>query len=731
MVLQSCIIFDFPTFCKHPDTFLFPVEKTRRKNGSPGLGSLVFDKRFSYNKAVDSSRDTPPIRPPPSLIDPRSGPKGRFAAPFRSVFYCSRFLHTLSLILTHYFRKIDPYHPHSIFRKGSKKLKKKFHLPKTRLGRTALCLLFTALAGLVYFYVSLPALNLQSEEFYSFAFLLCLVYLICAFLFSGVPKDNVVRTPKEKLMDWLRFVKKQCLPAGILLVALILVQIVGQVVSSPILRAGSYRELLSVDEGNFTQDVAQISFNEIPTLDRTSAEYLGDRQMGTLSDMVSQFEYSNDSTQINFQGRPVRVAPIAYADLFKWLTNRGEGLPAYVVVDMVTQEATVTRLPEGMKYSFSEPLNRNILRHLRFQFPTMMFYTPQFEVDESGHPWWIAPRVVKTIGLFGGTDIKGAVLVDAVTGESTYHEEVPTWVDTLYVPELIMQQYDYHGTLVHGFINSILGQRDVKLTTDGYNYIAMHDDVYAYTGVTSANADQSNLGFLLTNMRTKQTTFYDAPGATEEAAMASAMGVVQDLGYTATFPLLLNIAGEPTYFIPLKDATQLVKMYAMVNVAQYQIVATGSTVSGCEKTYIQMMNEKGLGEEIVLPQTQVSGKVEEIRTAVLDGDTYYFLRLEENGPFYAVNAAEHREVVILNVGDMVTIDHAIPEEGSESSILDSYSITIYSVIGSADGSSGLLGFTTADGQSVPTIPAGTEPPFQFTPADASTPAVTPEVTVIP
>ena len=622
-----------------------------------------------------------------------------------------------------------------------KQTKFRFHLPKGQFGRTVLSLVITALVGFVYFYITLPALNFQANEFYGFLGLLCVVYIACVFLLSGGASDRVVTTPKEKLKEWWRFIKSRCLPVGILFVAVVIVAAVGQVLSMPIFRAAAYRDLLTVEDGNFTQDVAQISFDKIPTLDRQSAEYLGDRQMGTLSDMVSQFEYYGDSTQINYQGRPVRVAPIAYADLIKWITNRGTGLPAYVVVDMVSQEATVVRLQEGIKYSFSEPLNRNILRHLRFQFPTMMFSNPEFEVDENGHPWWIAPRVVKTIGLFGGTDIQGAVLCDAITGECSYYEEVPTWVDTLYTPDLIMQQYDYHGTFVNGFINSILGQKDVTLTTEGYNYIAMNDDVYVYTGVTSANADQSNLGFLLCNMRTKDTKYYLAPGATEYAAMASAEGVVQDLGYTATFPLLLNIAGEPTYFIPLKDATQLVKMYAMVNVAQYQIVATGSTVSGCEKTYIQMMNEKGLGEVIVLPQTQVTGKVEEIRTAVLDGDTYYFLRLEENGPFYAVNAAEHREVVILNVGDMVTIDHAIPEEGSESSILDSYSITIYSVIGSADGPSsiesqfsvdgnGLLGYTV-DGQSVPTIPAGTEPPFQFQAGDVNAPSVTPEVTVIP
>ena len=591
----------------------------------------------------------------------------------------------------------------------------KLRLPKGRLGQTLACLAISALVGFGYFYVSLPALNFQSEDFYGFLALLAIVYVISVFVLSGMPHDNVVRTPAEKLKDWMGFVKKRCLPVGIFFVAVVAVVLVGTLLSQPIFRASAYRDLLTVENGDFSADVTQISFDKIPTLDRTSAEYLGDRQMGTLSDMVSQFEYSNDSTQINYQDRPVRVAPIAYADLFKWFTNRGEGLPAYVVVDMVTQEATVTRLSEGMKYSFSEPLNRNIMRHLRFQFPTMMFATPQFEIDESGHPWWIAPRVVRTIGLFGGTDIKGAVLVDAVTGESSYYEEVPTWVDTLYVPELVMQQYDYHGTLVHGFINSILGQKDVTITTEGYNYIAMNDDVYVYTGVTSANADQSNLGFLLSNMRTKETRFYVAPGATEEAAKLSAMGVVQDLGYTATFPLLLNIAGEPTYFIPLKDATELVKMYAMVNVAQYQIVATGTTVSGCEKTYIEMMNEKGLGEEVVLPQSEITGTVAEIRTAVLEGTSYYFLRLEQGNVFYAINAADNREVITLNVGDMVTIEHEIPAEGAAPSLLDGYSLTIYHTIATVDGPTAELGFTV-DGEQVPVISSGSGIPFQFNPA---------------
>ena len=535
----------------------------------------------------------------------------------------------------------------------------KMKKPKTQAQKILINLVVTLLFGVVYFYLALPALNFQAEEFYIFLFLMSAVYILSALVTSGMDLQG-----RGGFKEYFHFIKSQCLPVGILVVVLLVVMVVGQLVSSPIFRASAYRDLLTPDTGDFAADITQISFDKIPTLDRDSAEYLSDRQMGTLSDMVSQFEYSDDSTQINYQGRPVRVAPIAYADLIKWFTNRGSGLPAYVIVDMVTQEATVARLTDGIKYSFSEPLNRNIMRHLRFHFPTFLFAEPEFEINEEGHPYWIAPRIAKTIGLFGGTDIIGAVLVDAVTGECVYYDaaDAPTWVDNLFDPELVMLQYDYHGTLVNGFINSIFGQRDVTQTTQGYNYIAMNDDVYMYTGVTSANADQSNLGFLLCNLRTKETKYYSAPGATEYAAMASAMGVVQDLGYIATFPILLNIGGEPTYFIPMKDAANLVKTYAMVNVSRYDIVAIGTTVSECERAYARLLSSKG-----------ISTTPAELRSAVLEGNTYYFIRLEGEQVFYSVSAAQNPLAVILNIGDRVSIEHTPAESGQE--ILTGYSMS--------------------------------------------------------
>ena len=526
--------------------------------------------------------------------------------------------------------------------------------------RTLINLGVTLLFGLGYFYFELPALNFHAEEFYVFVFLLCAVYCVCAVLTSGFQGEGV--------KGYFGFVKKQCTIPFLVLVALIAAIIIGGLTSWVVIRAGSYSKLLSIKDGDFASEVEEISYNQIPMLDEDSAARLGSRKLGELADMVSQFEILPSYTQINYQGRPVRVTSLAYGDLVKWFTNRSAGLPAYLIIDMVTQEAEVVRLDEGMKYTTAEHFWRYLPRHLRFHYPTYMFADPVFEINEEGEPYWVCPRMVKTIGLFGGTDIQGAVLVNAVTGESQYYEEVPNWVDHVYDANLIMEQYDYYGMYHNGFINSIFGQRDVTHTTEGYNYIAIGDDVYMYTGVTSVTSDQSNIGFILSNQRTKETHFYSVAGATEASAQASAMSQVQQMRYVATFPLLLNIADQPTYFMSLKGEDGLVKMYAMVNVQQYNIVETGSTVAECEANYRRALADSGLisdgdAEAVPSDQEEISGAIAEIRTAVLDGNSYYFLRLEGQDTFYAVNAAENPLAVILNAGDQVTIAYTAGEGG--------------------------------------------------------------------
>lgn len=516
-------------------------------------------------------------------------------------------------------------------------------------------LIVTIVAGFIYFYVELPPINLHSAAFYSFFLFLSVVYCITAVITSGIYRQA------ENGKTFWKLLKGSCIVPLIVIGAVFVIYVVGGLLSSVIIRSGAYAKLITVETGDFTQDIEEISFDQIPMLDRDSAEKLGDRKLGELADMVSQFEVADNYTQINYKGRPVRVTPLRYGDVFKWLNNRSAGLPAYLIIDMVTQEVDVVRLPEGMHYTTAEHFSRNLYRHLRFQYPTYIFNEPTFEIDEEGTPYWVCPRIVKRIGLFGGTDIQGAVLVNAITGESQYYTSIPTWVDGVYSAEIIMDQYDYYGTYQGGFINSLFGQKNVTVTTEGYNYIAANDDVYVYTGVTSAGSDESNIGFILTNQRTKQTTFYSIAGAEEFSAMNSAEGVVQHLNYSATFPLLLNISNQPTYFMALKDYAGLVKMYAMVNVQQYQIVATGASVEECQSNYYKLLRQNKLdtGEAPILPADEdtVTGTVTMLRSAVIDGTTMYYVTLDAGNTVYCISAGEVEKVILLNVGDRITITY--------------------------------------------------------------------------
>ena len=538
------------------------------------------------------------------------------------------------------------------------------------LGRTLLNLAVTLLVAAIYYYVELPALNLHSGSLYVFVILLCAVYCGMAILTSGFQGNGA--------KGYFGFVKKQCKIPFFLALAMILTAVIGSVIGWKLIRAADYRELLAVETGDFASEVEEISFDQIPMLDRDSASKLGNRKLGELADMVSQFEVDDDYTQINYKDRPVRVTALRYGDWIKWFNNRQSGLPAYLIIDMVTQNVEVVRLEQGIRYTTAEHFSRNLQRHLRFNYPTYIFDAPAFEIDEDGNPYWVCPRLTNTIGLFGGTDVLGAVLVNAVTGETEYYKvgEIPNWVDHVYNADLIISQYDNHGRYIHGFINSLFGQRDVTVTTDGYNYIALNDDVYMYTGITSVVSDESNIGFILSNQRTKETRFYSVAGAEEYSAMDSARGQVQQMNYTATFPLLLNIADQPSYFMALKDAAGLVKMYAMVNVSQYQIVATGSSVADCESSYRLMLARNGLisdSDTDVKPtgQGQVTGTVAEIRSAVVEGNTWYYLRLQDGAVYYAISAADDKNAVILSVGDQVTVTFA---EG-EDRILSAYSVT--------------------------------------------------------
>ena len=528
--------------------------------------------------------------------------------------------------------------------------------------RIILLLVGVLAAAGIYYYVTLPAVNIHSEGFWVFAMSLIILAIAARIAY------NFYRRYKDFGTRNLQFDFRSDKPAmalGILFAAVLVIFIFGSVLSSPVVNAGKYQRLLAIEEREFTEDIKEVDYHTIPLLDKDSAALLGDRKMGSMVDMVSQFEVSTDYTQINYNGTPVRVTPLVYASPIKWFTNQKEGIPAYILIDMATQDTECVKLTDKIKYSKSEYFNRNLYRHLRFRYPTYIFDDQIFfEIDDNGVPFWVCPVKKFNIGRFGGQTVGRVVLCNAVTGECIDYavEEVPQWIDKVYSAELLMRLYDYAGIYVHGFWNSRLGQKDCLRSTNGYNYIALEDDVWVYTGVTSVNGDQSNVGFVLMNQRTMETRYYKIEGAIEDSAMSSAEGQVQNLGYDATFPLLLNIADEPTYFMALKDDAGLVKKYAMVNVQKYQWVAIGDTIQECEKNYVQLLNTNGIVSQSVLELKTAKGVIENLTQVVLGGNTHFYICLKNDENYYDVDLSDPEliEAIRYKEGDSITLQY---EEG--------------------------------------------------------------------
>ncbi len=522
-------------------------------------------------------------------------------------------------------------------------------------------ILFVLIFGAIYYYVTLPAINIHSPGLWKFV----LVVLVIVSIVSAIRDISDTINHNSKTFSIKKLSKKNHLFGFFFLVTILVFCVfgIGFFLSSPVINAGKYKELVNISNGNFEKDIQQISYDEIPLLDKASAEIVGGRKMGTMVDYVSQFEVASDYTQINYKGKPVRITPLAYGNLLKWFTNRSDGIPAYISIDMATQNADCIKLDDGIKYSKSEHFGRLIYRYIRFNYPTYIFDDINLEIDENGTPYWICPVKDYTIGLFGGVTISNVVIVNAVTGEHTDYkvDEVPQWVDHVYSADLLISYYDYYGTLQHGYLNSILSQKGCLKTTEGYNYIALNDDVWVYTGITSVGGDESNVGFVLMNQRTAETKYYQIAGAEEFSAMSSAEGKVQNLGYTATFPLLLNISGEPTYFISLKDSAGLVKMYAMVNIQKYTVVATATTTNECERQYKDMLisNNIHVDDNNAEPvkTTKITGTITKLASAVVEGNTHYYIALNDGKNIYDIDVSKNLGIVLKNVGDTVSIEY--------------------------------------------------------------------------
>lgn len=559
--------------------------------------------------------------------------------------------------------------------------------------RILISVLITIVIGAAAYYMMLPALNIHDSQLYVFLILLVAVFMIS---FALVCKAN-------KKIERKEYVKKRSIVPIAIIGVIIVVMGIGALTGVTLFRSHSYSQLMSIENGDFSSDFDDISYDKVPRLDAQRALTLADQQLGSLSEYKSQYVVSSNSTQINFRNTPYRVAYLEYADVFKWINNTKDGLPAYMAIDLVSQKVVavncVDKFGEGIKYSPTELFNEKLIRHLRFQYPTEIFDAPNFEIDDNMHPYWITAVLDKTIGLFGGTDVKGVIITDALNGESQYYDidhvkndSSLNWIDVVYSESLLIEQYNYYGKLQNGFWNSIIFQNDVNIASTGSGNIAMDDDVWVYTGVTSSESDSSNFGFILCNQRTKEARYYPNAGAMEISAQQSATDAVQNYGYKATFPILLGIDGNPTYFMSLYGDSNTVKGYAFVSLEDKTVVGTGlldveksdaKALNSALENYIDALGEKGVAdnvdkEDIIVDEKEMSGsdteennadtdtdtadalqtvtgEVTDIKTSVNDGNTVYYLKVD--GKYYYIKVTDCMEVMLVSKGDSVTVEY--------------------------------------------------------------------------
>lgn len=526
-------------------------------------------------------------------------------------------------------------------------------MQKNRVLGTILPILLAALVVGVGYYVVLPPLSPYSSQFWTFFFFILAVIGGAGLLIQLANRKIIIVNQSVKLPGFVKVL------LGIAAVVLALL-LIFSIASSQLLRAGTYSSLIHVENGDFAEDVPQSEYvTDIALMDSESARIIGARTLGTLSDLVSQFDVSDTYTQIAMEGVPYKVSPLGYASFFKWLQNGSDGIPGYVKVDPVAFDAEFIRLDQYMKISPSAYLGTDLMRALRFAAPTAIWGSVYFEVDDTGKPFWIASCLEPQAGWFGAYDVTKVVVMDACTGEAVTYAvgEVPSWVDIVYTGNLICQKYDWYGMLGGGYFNSILSQTGCVVTTDDFGYKIIGDDVYVFTGVTSVSNDEANIGFILVNSRTGEYTYYAVPGAEEYSAMAAAEGSVQQYRYDASFPTLINVNGEATYIMVLKDASGIVKMYSMVNVSNYNLVVTSETQTEVFQKYKARLSQSGVNVDSGALESRTI-TVEEILYIPMDGSTTAYIRSTDDKVY---KIAFQESLLLTGIGDKLTVYYAIEE----------------------------------------------------------------------
>jgi hypothetical protein len=500
-------------------------------------------------------------------------------------------------------------------------------------------------------YFLLIPLNLRyTEVFFIFISLIGLVYITF--------NKNIIEKKYMKVGPELVETKIPKKEVFYVIGGLITVLLIHGFSSTPLIFSKQYQQLIGeVYEKDFTTEFTIVEKNELPIVDSDYAAKLGDKKLGSERGLGSEY-HVGEFSDIVVAGKMYMVAPLEFNGFFKWMNNKST--PGYVKVDKITGEVElVTEINNKkieLKYLSSAYFNNNLKRHAYYNgnMDNALVKTT-FELDDEGRPYFIINKTHKTIGINGGDDILSVVVVDAQTGEVKEYKpsDAPEWIDTIYPKEIVLKQIDDWGYYVNGYLNTIFGEKDIVRTTNGSRRVYNENNLYHYTGLTSSGADESTVGFVFINTKTKETTFYKMTGATEYSAMRSAQGKVENFGYKATFPVTINVYDEPTFFITLKDSSGLIKQYAFVNITDFSIVGNGETINSALNSYLKALDKESVPNDT--NNIEIEGTIERIGFDISGGETNYYIIIKEDKKLYYASSTISKELNVTKVGDSVKI----------------------------------------------------------------------------
>ena len=530
----------------------------------------------------------------------------------------------------------------------------------------------------IVIYFGLPFLNLASESFYFTLLLIIGLPVSLFFILKNKKRQNESTETKFKgyryesnTGKWVKtLVSKESHFANykailkslavVMFFGLILVGVL-KLTGIKLINAKAYASQLEITTG--TTDDLNKTFDyeegevELPVIDKALAAKLAQAK---LDEYGAQYSIDIDnftiiSVERNGETELLRVTPLEYENVFVSMSRMNEGTIGYIEVNVVTQEAKLVKFDEnnGLKYMPSGIFKYDLDRHIRSKYPTVLYNHKYFEIDNDGNPYWVVPTIKKEIGVFDGATPSGVLLVNPITGEINKYNlgEQPSWVQRCVDEKVMETQANNALSLKNGFWNRLFAKKEVFQLSDGYNYLLKNNATYYISCITSPNEnDQTSIGFLIVNLKTKEAIRYSCPGITEMRAREIAMydERVKAQALEATWPILVSYHGVPTYFVVLKNDVQSQKI-VFLNVDTGSFVGMGTDITSAKIEYDSLLSNESIVQK---ENKEIKGTVTKIRDL---GSTIEFMIDTMPNAYFSCDINISLVARFLSVGESVTI----------------------------------------------------------------------------